>query len=152
MGSFWAIGIGALAALLAPYEPTWNANAIFPMILVGPLVDTGWSLLVWSIAVLITIAVPAIVGSVCGGAVALRMGSEPTTPSIYHPACDVAAIISIFAGWCALILSKFSIFGPFPTTRTDATYAFLAWTLYIAVAYTVARLIRRRRARTAITD
>lgn len=146
LGSFWAVGIGALAALLAPYEPTWNANSILPMILVAPLVDPGWSLLVWSIAVLITIAVPAIIGSVCGAAVALRMGSEPATPSIYQPAWDVAAIISIVAGWCALILSKFTIFGPFPTTRTDATYAFLVWTLYVAVACIVAKLIRRRRA------
>lgn len=73
-------------------------------------------------------------------------------PSSDTDGCDLAAIISIFAGWCALILSKFTIFGPFPTTRTDATYAFLVWTLYVAVAYAVARLIRRRRARTATTD
>ncbi|WP_328531991.1 hypothetical protein OG984_13120 [Nocardioides sp. NBC_00368] len=121
------------------------------MILIGPLVDTGWSLPVWSIAVLITITVPAIGGSLCGAAIAPRASSEPATPSIYHPALDVAAIISIVAGWCALILSKFTIFGPFPTTRADATYAFLVWTLYIAVAYTVARLVQRRRARTATT-
>ncbi|TQL69717.1 hypothetical protein FB381_3630 [Nocardioides albertanoniae] len=64
----------------------------------------------------------------------------------------MAAILSVVVGWCAVILSKFTIFGPVSTTRTDATYAFLVWTLYVAVAYTVARLIRRRRALTATTD
>ncbi|MFE6511544.1 hypothetical protein ACFVDI_27990 [Nocardioides sp. NPDC057767] len=152
LGSFWAIGIGALAVPLAPYEPTWNAHSIFPRILIAPLVDTGWSLLVWSIAALITIAVPAIGGSMCGAAVASRVSPEPDTPFGYHLGLDVAAIVSIVVGWCAVILSKFTIFGPVPTTRTDATYAFVVWTLYVAVAYTVARLIRRRRARTATTD
>jgi hypothetical protein len=149
LGSFWAIGIGALAALLTPCEPTGHANSIFPMILIGPLVDTGWSLPVWSIGALITIAVPAIGGSVCGAAVASQASPEPDTPIVYHLGYDVAAIVSIVVGWCALILSKFTIFGPVPTTRMDATYAFLVWTLYVAVAYTVTRLIRWRRARTA---
>jgi hypothetical protein len=120
------------------------------MILLAPLVDTGSSLVVWLIAALITIAVPAIGGSLCGAAVASLVRPEPDTAFIYQVGYDVAAIISLVVGWCALILSKFTIFSPFPTTRADATYAFLVWTLYVAVAYAVARLIRRRRERSAI--
>jgi hypothetical protein len=135
----------------APYEPTWDGNAILPMILLAPLVDTGSSLVVWLIAALITIAVPAIGGSLCGAAVASRASPEHDTPFVYQLGHDVATIVSVAVGWCAVVLTKLTIFGSVPTTRTDATYAFLIWTLYVAVAYTVTRLIRRRRARTATT-
>ncbi|MER7608749.1 hypothetical protein [Nocardioides sp. NPDC127503] len=149
-GSYWIIGVVAFAVLLAPYELTWRAHADIPAVLTTAP-GAGSDSLGWVVYALVTIAIPLIGGTIGGRVVAAPFSDAPTSVRTQLAAYAGGAIVSICAGWVTLIASALT-FSAIPprTTLADATYAFIVWTAYAAVALAVARSAARRNARLAM--
>ncbi|MDQ4112495.1 MAG: hypothetical protein M3306_15565 [Actinomycetota bacterium] len=146
-GSYWIVGLVAFAVLLAPYELTWRANADIPAVLTTTAPGAGPDSLGWVVYALVTIAIPLIGGCV----VATPFSNAPTSIRTQLVTYAGGAAVSICAGWVTLIASSLT-FSAIPprTTLADATYAFLVWTAYAAVALAVARSAARRNAKLAM--
>lgn len=149
-GSYWIIGVVAFAVLLAPYELTWRANADIPAVLTTAP-GAGSGSLGWAVYALVTVAIPLIGGAIGGCAVAALSSEAPTSVRIQLATYASGATVSFCVGWVTLIASALT-FSAIPprTTLADATYAFLVWTAYAAVAVAVARSAARRNARLAM--
>lgn len=147
-GSYWIIGVVTFAVLLAPYELTWRANADIPAVLTTTAPDAGSDSLGWVVYALVTVAIPLIGGAIGGRVVATPFSDAPTSVRTQLATYAAGAIVSICAGWVTLIASSLTLSAiPPRTTLADATYAFLVWTAYAAVAIAVARSTARRNAR-----
>jgi hypothetical protein len=150
-GSYWIIGVVAFAVLLAPYELTWRANADIPAVLTTTAPGAGSDSVGWVVHALVTVAIPLIGGAIGGRVVSTLSSDAPTSVRTRLPTYAGGAIVSICAGWVTLIASALT-FSAIPprTTLADATYAFLVWTAYAAVALAAARSAARRNARLAM--
>ena len=147
--SYWIIGVVVFAVLLAPYELTWRAHADLPATLTTAP-GAGSESLGWVVYAVVTVAIPLIGGTIGGRVVATLSSGAPNSARTQLAAYAGGATVSICAGWVTLIASTltFSAIPP-ATTLADATYAFLVWTAYSAVALAVARSAARRNARLA---